>query len=163
MDGSVDRRVRRVRDGHISCDSSVRCGYSECPVSRGHFGRHRRIHFGVVLFLNPTQRSSFLGVAGGTQDTRNAKQIGRTRSALVRNFCSGSGHVARQSFGERRQWGGSYGPRFGVLSRTAPDFVVCPLPLIYRRKRSNRFRPIASVLRPPRPLRQCWCLLGSGH
>src|SRR5579872_3808985 len=48
----------------------------------------------------------------------------------------GSGHVVRQSFGERRQWGGSYGPRF---------CSVYPLPRAWRPKAdsrlpANRFR-----------------------
>ena len=43
--------------------------------------------------------------------------------------CIGSGHVIRQSFGERRQWGGSYGPRF---------CSVCPLPRMWRPEADSR-------------------------
>src|ERR1700730_15089870 len=51
----------------------------------------------------------------------------------------GSGHVIRQSFGERRQWGGSYGPRF---------CSVRPLPRMWRPEADSRLPAKLGYSRP---------------
>src|SRR5579872_474361 len=59
---------------------------------------------------------------------------------------SWSGHVVRQSFGERRQWGGSFGPRF---------YSVCPLPRMWRPEADSRLPAdsVAEVLWAPKRAR----------
>jgi hypothetical protein len=75
---------------------------------------------------------------------------------IIPALMSASGQVT--SFGSRSVNGGN------GAEAADQDFVVCVrFPVCGDQKQTVGFRPVSSVLRPSRPLAECWSLLGSRH